>query len=161
MYLGGMSDTHGNIFRVQQAMQMFREFEVSRIIHCGDIGSSGVVPLFRGIATEFVFGNCDGNNETIRREIVREQQACHDFFGHIAVEGKLIAFLHGHDQLLFDRELASQRWDMICYGHTHQASLWMSGNTIVMNPGAIERVVTPSVSVVRLPELDVTQLHIH
>ncbi|MCL2349199.1 MAG: YfcE family phosphodiesterase [Planctomycetaceae bacterium] len=160
MYLGVISDTHGNIFRVQQAMQTFREFEVSRIIHCGDIGSSEVVPLFRGIATEFVFGNCDGNSNVIREAILREHQTCHDFFGHIAVEGKLIAFLHGHDQSLFDRELASQRWDMICYGHTHQASLRMSGNTIVMNPGAIARAVTPSVAVVRLPELDVTQIHI-
>ena len=161
MYIGVISDTHGNVQLVQKAMILFREFEVVRILHCGDIGSEGVVRQFRGVPTEFVLGNCDGAGVKLREVIEAEGQICHGVFGRLTLEGKDIAFMHGHDTLRFEREAKSGRWDMLCYGHTHEAALWMGcEHTIVMNPGALERAKTPSVAVVKLPELDVTRINI-
>ena len=161
MYFGVISDTHGNTMLTQKAMIIFREFEVVRILHCGDIGSADVVRQFRGIPTDFVLGNCDGNGWDLSRVIKYEGHVCHGEFGHVTLEGKEIALMHGHDQLRFDRETQSGQWDMLCYGHTHDAALWMGcDRTIVTNPGALERVRTPSVAVVKLPELDVTRINI-
>lgn len=161
MYFGVISDTHGNYLLAQKAMLIFREFEVVRILHCGDIGSEGVVRQFRGVPTDFVLGNCDGNGNGLCKIIEAAGQTCHGEFGHVTLEGKEIAFMHGHDLLRFDRETKSGRWDMLCYGHTHEAALWMGcERTIVMNPGALQRVKTLTVAVVKLPELDVTRVNI-
>ena len=161
MYLGVISDTHGNILRTHQAMLIFRESGVGRIIHCGDIGPAEILSLFAGTPLDFVLGNCDWSEADYSDILIPGLVTCHGLFGQIELEGQKIAFMHSHDQLRFDREATSGRWDMLCYGHTHISSLWMGcGRTIVLNPGALRRVTTPSVAVVKLPEREVTHVHL-
>jgi len=158
MYLGVLSDTHGNILRTNQAMLIFREFGVERIIHCGDVGAAAVLSQFAGTPVDFVLGNCDPVAADLR---AADCVTCHGLFGHIEIEGQKIAFMHSHDQLRFDREVSSGQWDMLCYGHTHKSALWMGcDRTIVLNPGALFRVATPSVAVVKLPEREVTHVNL-
>ena len=159
MYFGVISDTHGNDLLTHKAMILFREFEVVRILHCGDIGSASVVREFHGVPTDFVLGNCDGYGLDLSRVIQYEGHICHGTFGHVTIEDKKIALMHGHEQHRFERETRSGQWDMLCYGHTHEAALWMGcERTIVVNPGALDRVKTPTVAVVKLPELEVTRI---
>jgi putative phosphoesterase len=161
MYLGVISDTHGNIPATHRAMPVFREFGVGRIIHCGDVGSTAVLSLFSGTPVDFVFGNCDWNEVDYREVMENGSVTCHGLFGHIELCGQKIAFMHSHDQLRFDRETSSGQWDMLCYGHTHEPSLWMGcDRTIVLNPGALHRVATPSVAVVKLPEREVAHVNL-
>ncbi|MDR1491749.1 MAG: YfcE family phosphodiesterase [Planctomycetaceae bacterium] len=161
MYFGVISDTHGQISLVRQAVRKFQQWDVARILHCGDIGSVSVIPFFHGIPTDFVFGNCDINRDELRDAICDEGQTCHELFGHVEMDGKKIAFMHGDDSIRFEREFSSGEWDMLCYGHTHESALWMGcEKTIVMNPGALYRVSTPSVAVVELPTLNVKHVNI-
>ena len=161
MYIGIISDTHGNVLLAHQAMLVFREFEVERIIHCGDIGSAAVLSQFAGTPIDFVLGNCDWSEADFREIIEPGCVVCHGLFGHITIAETRIAFMHGHDQLRFDREISSGQWDMLCYGHTHKSALWMGcEQTIVLNPGAFHRVATPSVAVVKLPEREVTHVNL-
>ncbi len=161
MYLGVISDTHGNILLAHQAMLVFREFGVERIIHCGDVGSAAVLSQFSGTPLDFVLGNCDGGGAALRETFEPGQVACHGEFGHITFADTKIAFLHGHDQIRFDREASSGKWDMLCYGHTHKSALWMGcDRTIVLNPGAMHRVATPSVAIVKFPEREVTHVNL-
>jgi putative phosphoesterase len=143
-------------------MLVFREFGVERIIHCGDVGTVEVLSQFVGTPVDFVLGNCDGSEADFRNALELGRVTCHGLFGHITIAEKKIAFMHGHDQRRFDRETSSGQWDMLCYGHTHKSALWMGcDQTIVLNPGALHRVATPSVAVVKLPERDVTHINIH
>ena len=161
MYLGVISDTHGNILRTNQAMLIFREFGVERIIHCGDVGTAAVLSQFAGTPVDFVLGNCDWSEADYREVLEPDRVTCHGQFGHIELEGQKIAFMHSHDQLRFDCEPSSGQWDMLCYGHTHKSALWMGcDRTIVLNPGALQRVATPSVAVVKLPEREVTHINL-
>lgn len=158
MYLGIISDTHGDVRRTFDAILAFKEWNVSRIIHCGDIGTTEVVRLFREIPTDFVLGNCDGSGEVLREAILQTGQTCHGVFGSMTLADKKIAFLHGHQQQRFDREIESGHWDLICYGHTHHAEFSLVGKTYCVNPGALYRVATPSVAVIRLPEMELTKV---
>jgi putative phosphoesterase len=161
MYIGIISDTHGQLSLVQQAVWKCQQFDVVRILHCGDIGSPSVVPLFHGIPTDFVFGNCDISRDGLREVICAEGQRCHELFGYVEIDGKKIAFMHSDDQIRFGRECSSGEWDMLCYGHTHEAALWMGcEKTIVMNPGALYRVSTPSIAIVELPTLNVKHINV-
>jgi len=161
MYLGVISDTHGNILLAHQAMFVFREFGVERIIHCGDVGTAAVLSQFAGTPVDFVLGNCDWSEAEFSEMLEPGHVTCHGDLGHITLMEQKIAFMHGHDQRRFDRETSSGQWDLLCCGHTHQASLWMGcDRTIVLNPGALQRVATPSIAVVKLPEREVTHVNL-
>ena len=160
MILGVISDTHGDVERTTAAIEVFNAHKVSRILHCGDIGTTDNVRLFKGIPTDFVFGNSDPKTETLRRIMRAYRLVCHDWFGELEIEGKKIFLLHGHQFSRLDEETRSGNWDMICYGHTHVAELSMVGNTLLLNPGAIHRTPSPSVAIVELPSMNVSTIHI-
>ncbi len=155
MKLGIISDTHGLVARTKAAIDLFRDQEVDRILHCGDIGTAEIIRLFREIPTDFVFGNSDPRTETLRREILAIGLHCQDWFGTLESEGKRICFLHGHQNGRLEQEIASGQWDLICFGHTHVPDLQLFGKTLLLNPGAVQRTPTPSVAIVELPEMTV------
>ena len=158
--LGVISDTHGLVNETRLAVQLFRKQDVQTVIHCGDIGSSTVVHVFRGVETHFVLGNMDGENETLRLAIEESGNHFHGWFGSMEQSGKRIAFLHGHQSERFDSELESGNWDLICYGHTHVAALAVHGSTVLLNPGAFKRVFRPTIAVVTLPDLTVERFDV-
>jgi uncharacterized protein len=156
MRVGIISDTHGQVEATRPALAIFESFEVERVFHCGDIGSSAIVELFERWPTDFVFGNCDTEPRKLRSMISRAGQTCHGEFGDLEIEGLRIALLHSHDRRLFSASIGSGRYDTICYGHTHVASVERRGETLLVNPGAVYRARPRSVAVLELPQNEAT-----
>jgi hypothetical protein len=150
MWLGVISDTHGQVEATRDALRIFDSIEVETIVHCGDIGGAAIVSLFSQRPTHFVLGNVDYAEE-IECAIRDAGQHCHGRFGKLELEGLQVGFLHGDDQQRLTRESRSGRWDVLCHGHTHHAMQTMVGKTLVVNPGAFQRVLRPSVALVELP----------
>lgn len=155
MKLGIVSDTHGHVANAQQAVEILRNEGVEAVIHCGDIGSVEIVPLFGEWPTHFVFGNVDGNEQQLHAAIAEAGQTCHGRFGSLELEGRRIAFLHSDDDRRFRQTIANDGWDLICYGHTHVARLHDEFGPVVLNPGALYRANPHSLAIVELPSLDV------
>ncbi len=153
MRLGIVSDSHGHVEHTLAATRMLRALEVDRVLHCGDIGSAAIVPLFSSWPTDFVFGNCDGNQAELAAAIEAAGQTCHGEFGALDIEGRRIALLHSHDGRRFRETLHSGAWDLVCYGHTHVASIDRYGATLALNPGALYRANPHSIAVVEVPQL--------
>jgi putative phosphoesterase len=120
------------------------------VLHCGDIGSVSIVPLFPDLPAHFVLGNVDWNVEEMEAAISAAGQTCHGRFGRVDVQGKRIAFLHGDDELRLRQAIDEDRVDVVCYGHTHVAEQHRENGKLVVNPGAIWRSQPPSVAVVDL-----------
>ena len=158
--LGIISDTHGLLNETALAVQFFREHGVQSAIHCGDIGSGAVVRAFQGLDTHFVLGNMDRDSESLRFAAEETGNHFHGWFGSLERSGKRIAFLHGHQTDRFDQELASGKWDLLCYGHTHVAAVQMHGSTMLLNPGAFKRVFRPTIAIITLPDLTVEQFDV-
>jgi len=158
MILGVVSDTHGHQANTQNAIRMLESFEVDVVIHCGDIGSIYIPPLFQQWPTHYVFGNVDGNEDELRSSIEAEGHHCHGLFGTLELADRSIAFLHGHDHKLFRETVRSGQWDMVCYGHTHIAAVEQVGDTVVLNPGAVFRARPHSLAIVNLPSLEITNV---
>ncbi len=153
MHLGIVSDTHGHVAYTRQAVRMLSSLGVDAVLHCGDIGSPDIVPLFADWPTHFVFGNVDYDVHALRAAIDAAGQTCHGLCGDLTLAGIRIGFLHGHDGTLFNEMIASGDWQLICYGHTHVAERHQDGLTWVLNPGALYRADPHSLAVVDLPEL--------
>lgn len=154
MRIGVVSDSHGHVELTRPAIIMLKSLEVDCVLHCGDIGSADVVRLFADWPTHFVFGNCDGNREELAAAIEAAGQTCHGEFGTLEIAGKRIALLHSHDGARFRQTLQSEAWDLVCYGHTHVASIDRYGPTLALNPGALYRANPHSLAIVDLPAVD-------
>ena len=148
MLLGIVSDTHGQVDSTRPAIRMLESMGVEAVIHCGDIGSVDIVPMFRPWPTHFVFGNVDFDVDELRQAIAAAGLECHDRFGSLDLAGRRIAFLHGDDDRRFRETIAGQEYDLVCYGHTHVAEQQQRGRTLVLNPGALHRATPHSLAVV-------------
>ena len=158
MLLAIVSDTHAHLENTREATRMIASLDVDVVIHCGDIGSTDVVPLFAPWPTHFVFGNVDHNAAELQRAIHSAGKVCHDRFGTLELDGKKIAFLHSDDAKLFQKTIRGGEFDLVCYGHTHIAEHHFEGRTLVLNPGALYRANPHSFALVELPALQVTSI---
>lgn len=152
MILGILSDTHGDTLRTQTALEIFRKKQVQEIIHCGDVGSNEVVRLLSEFPTHYVHGNTDSQG-SLRKAILEYHQTYYESVGMLIRKEKRIAFLHGDDWRTYDELLQSQRFDLICSGHTHEFEWQIHGKTYLLNPGALHRTSSPSVVILELPEM--------
>lgn len=161
MYLGVVSDTHGQVDSTRPGIEALRAYEVEVVLHCGDVGSPEIVPLFDDWPTHFVFGNVDEYRpDRLREAIAAAGQTCHGPFGSLELAGTKIALLHGHEPRRFRETVTSDEWDLVCYGHTHVAEHHYEGNTLVLNPGALYRATPHSLAVVELPSLNVVPIQL-
>ena len=155
MRIGVVSDTHGHTAYTGQAVEALRQRNVDAVLHCGDIGSADIIPLFADWPTHFVFGNVDHHADALRAVIEACGQTCHGRFGALEFEGRKVALLHSDDHRLFRETIASSEWDLVCYGHTHVVEQHREGQTLVLNPGALYRASRHTFAVVEFPALDV------
>jgi uncharacterized protein len=156
MKIGVLSDTHGERGTVLRAIRILQGQQVGLAIHCGDVGEE-VVPLLNGLATHFVPGNMD-EVEQLRETITDPKHTLHGQLGTLEIEGRRLAFLHGHDVKLLRHTIRSGHYDLVCHGHTHAFSSRFEGRTLVLNPGALGRTFRPSLAVVDLESLEVVEI---
>ncbi len=158
MLLGIVSDTHGHVAHARAAIHMLDSLDVDAIVHCGDVGSPEVVALFHATPTHFVLGNVDAWPAELETAIAKISGTFHGRFAQLELAGRQIAFLHGDDQRLLAQTIAGQKFDLVCYGHTHVAEQHRDGKTLVVNPGALYRAERHTIAIARLPELEVTHV---
>ncbi len=142
------------------AVRLLESLDVQLVLHCGDIGTAEIVELFAPWPTHFVFGNTDHDRQQLRAAIEAAGQTCHDRFGSLEVAGCRIALLHGDDTRALVDARNSGRYDLVCYGHTHQAEQHRQGSTLVLNPGALYRANPHSFAVVTMPEVEATVINL-
>ncbi|MDA1018573.1 MAG: YfcE family phosphodiesterase [Planctomycetota bacterium] len=152
MRIAVVSDTHGQVAFTRQAIERIRDLDVSHVLHCGDIGSPAIPRLFTDWPTSFVFGNVDSPEILLRDSIQSVGQTCFGKFGSLELGETRIAITHGHDRALLDELISGGEFDLVCYGHTHQAEQHFVGHTLVLNPGALYRASPHSFAIVDLPD---------
>jgi uncharacterized protein len=156
MKIGVLSDTHGETGATERAIRILHQQHVGLAIHCGDVGSD-IVPLLKGLPTHFVYGNVD-ELDPLHEAMVDSEHTLHRELGSLEIEGRRVAFLHGHDVKLLRHTIHSGGYDLVCHGHTHAFSHTIEGKTVVLNPGAVARTTHPSVAIVAMPSLEVTEI---
>jgi uncharacterized protein len=151
MRIGVVSDTHSRHARVSRVLAELRDRGVTTVLHCGDIEDPETVLLFRGLTAHFVFGNCDWDKTALRAAMAEAGAILHEHFGHVEIEGRKIAFLHGDDKRMMHDVEQSGAYDFLFYGHTHQPEEHRTGPTRVVNPGALHRANPKRFIVLDLP----------
>ncbi len=132
MKIGIISDTHDNIDRIKESIEIFNREGVKLVIHAGDVTSPFALIPFEELHAEFVgiFGNNDGDKILLRE---RSRGRIHRQPHKIIFEGKRIVVLHEPD--LVEDLAQSGNFDLIIYGHTHKARVEKINNALIVNPG--------------------------
>ncbi len=139
MLIGVLSDTHSRYSTVGKALEIVRQHNVSTVIHCGDITDAATVRMFAGFDAHFIFGNCDFDKQELLTAMQEIGAQAHGQWGHLEVGNVKIGWTHGDDQRLFRELEDSGHFDFLFYGHSHIAKQHRTGNTLVVNPGALQR----------------------
>lgn len=144
--IGLLSDSHGEVERTAEALRLLRGEGAELILHLGDIESEAVLEELLGGDVRLVFGNCDDASR-LGRHAERLGLTVDHPIGRLEIEGRRIAFTHGHLPLLVEEALR-EGVDWLFHGHTHQIRDQRVRTTRVVNPGALHRASRYTVAIV-------------
>ena len=134
-----LSDTHDNIWKLEQALQQVGSAQAEVLLHCGDFVAPFIIPqlgeAFNG-PIHAVFGNNDGDQGLLYQQAARFPQiTLHGQLAEIEVDAVRIAMNHYPE---IARPLAeSGRYDLVCYGHNHLQNWEQIGACQLVNPGEV------------------------
>lgn len=170
MRVGIVSDTHDRATTVKAAVTILRDRDIDVIFHCGDIETIETVHLFADFQTHYVLGNWDGDWITgvncgraprseagTKRDTFRLRAAIeavgsrlHEPSGDFELDGRQLAWVHGNDRALLRELESSGCYDYLFYGHTHRPEYHRTGRTVVIDPGAMFKVVPMTFAILDL-----------
>jgi len=128
MKIGVVSDSHGNRFFLQKAIQKMSEVEL--IFHLGDLASDGYFiseKLKKPVVS--VRGNCDFSLKAPAYQKI--EVAGKSFF---LTHGHLYHVQFGYDRLIYKAE--EEQVDVALFGHTHMSMVFSEKGILFMNPGS-------------------------
>lgn len=149
MKIGILSDTHDQLARTIDAVELLLAAGAEALFHCGDLTGPDIVTVCGQRPCWFVFGNNDDNFPLLRRAMRDAQGICLEWGGEVTLAGQRIALTHGHLPTEMRRLLVA-RPNYLLYGHSHVAAHeWQDGSRCI-NPGALHRARTYTVALLDL-----------
>ncbi|ABM80549.1 phosphoesterase [Hyperthermus butylicus DSM 5456] len=143
MLVGLVSDTHDDVSAARRAAEVFSRHGVEVVLHLGDVVAPFTLKVFgeAGIRRLYaVYGNNCGERLGLQRLAVQYGYRIEEWPLLVEAGNRRILMLHGVGSQEKTRELvealaASQRYDVVAYGHTHQVDVRRVGGVLVVNPG--------------------------
>lgn len=139
MIVAVLSDVHDNIGSLATALEAVAATQAEAMIFCGDfcapftltqIGQGFAGPVYA------VLGNNDGDPLSL----LRNAQAVGNVtlygqYAELELGGRRVAVIHYPE--IAHRLAQSGQFDLVCFGHNHQASIEQVGSTVLANPGEV------------------------
>jgi putative phosphoesterase len=139
MLLAVMSDTHDHIWNLRKAIGITKEREAEVIVHCGDFVAPFMLKELREahIPVHGVFGNNDGDQYLLTKMSLTEPSNIHLYglIGELTLDDFNVAFTHYRS--VAEGLAASGQFDLVCFGHSHEAFLERGKKTDLLNPGEV------------------------
>jgi len=145
MRIGIISDTHDHRHNVVQAVGIFARHKVEYVLHAGDIVAPFTAKAFselEGVKFIAVYGNNDGEKLFLRQTVEGFGGEIHEFCYKGELAGRKVYMTHTHHNV--EEVAASQMYDLLVYGHTHQQDIRKVGKTLIINPGEATDWITGS-----------------
>jgi uncharacterized protein len=137
MKIAVCSDIHDNLAALDTALIEMRAADAEVLFFCGDFNAPFTLKaLAEGFPGDVhvVWGNNDGD-QWLMTEIAHQVDnvTLHGIFAEVDLEGYRVAVVH-YPRLA--RALAqADLYDLVCYGHNHEAHQARFGRTLLLNPG--------------------------
>lgn len=158
MRIGIVSDTHDNMRQIARAVEFFNRENVDLVLHAGDFVSPFAVGGFESLKMGLigVFGNNDGDKILLLNRL-GDSGELHEDYHEMELEGKKVVMMH--QPKFLEALVASGKYDLIIYGHTHKIDV-RECPSLVVNPGECCGWITGN-STVAVVDLDTMKVDIH
>jgi hypothetical protein len=126
MKIGIISDTHDNLTKIKEAVNILNDKKVEFVFHCGDFIAPFSLEYLEKLNCDWlgVFGNNDGERDGLAKRSkgkIKEAPYLGEFFS------KKIAITHIYKEL---------DADVVLFGHTHKVEI-KKERQLVINPGEV------------------------
>lgn len=139
-----LSDSHDNFPLLQTAIMHAKQRDAKAVLHCGDIVAPSTLNKIQplGLPLHVIHGNNTGDLYTLTRLANAPNSLIH-YYGQdadITLSGRRLFLVHYPH---YARGMAvTGDYDIVCCGHTHQATLehvknLLGTQTIICNPGTV------------------------
>lgn len=137
MKIAVLSDIHDNIWVLEKVLE--RVAGADALIFCGDFCAPFTLAMiaerFRG-PVHCVAGNNDGDALLLSQVAGRAGNVTlHGAFAELNLGGRRV-FVN-HYPPIAEGVAASGLYDLVCFGHNHQAEIRRIGRTLLVNPGEV------------------------
>lgn len=137
MRVAVISDIHDNIWKLADVLDHLRGADA--LICCGDFCApftlKQIAEGFSG-PIHVVFGNNDGDQFLLCQVAAPFKHVrLHGAFAELVLDGRRVAVTH-YPQI-GKGLLHSGLYDLVCYGHSHEAAVTRKGDTVAINPGEV------------------------
>ena len=138
MKIGIISDTHDQVKRIKEAIEILNKEKIQMAYHLGDICSPFVLPLFKELKcnVKAVFGNNDADIFKLINK-APENFSFHDRFFVDEFNGKKICLFHGDPEELAINLFESGKYELLLRGHNHVSDIKRNEKTLMINPGSL------------------------
>jgi putative phosphoesterase len=138
MRIAVISDTHDNIWKLEELLKGLKDVDL--LIHCGDICSPFMVrkikEYVKSIPVYIVWGNNDGDKlALIEAGADAPNIIFEDDFARIELDGLLVVVTHYREIAVKLSE--NETYDLILFGHTHEAEEKLMHKSLLVNPGEV------------------------
>jgi putative phosphoesterase len=139
MRIGILSDTHNNIGNLLKALRLFREENITTLVHCGDMCNVTTAQQMTGFDVIYVNGNMDSSAEAVNDALwfANPNSEIPGAYFSGKVGGVKIGVTHGHLPGRLDKLIKRGGHAFVFTGHTHRQRDEQIGKTRVINPGAL------------------------
>jgi len=133
MLVGVIADTHDNMDKLKDAVDLFNERGVGLVLHAGDYIAPFTAREFRRLECRLVgvFGNNDGEKFGLAKQFEGFGEL-HEGVHQLEQDGKMIAITHYPE--IAETLAGSGAYDVVIFGHTHLADIH-GPKPLVINPG--------------------------
>jgi len=128
MKIGIISDTHDNLPKIKNAVELLNQHQPDLVIHAGDYVSAFSLDPYSALNCEWtgVFGNNDGDHAALAK---KSRGRIKPGPLLISPEGRKIAVMHEF--------AACSEADIIICGHTHLPRIEHCSGQLILNPGEV------------------------
>ena len=131
MKFAAFSDTHDNVEAIRDLVREIKKEKFDILFHAGDVISPFALREFSGLDNlHIAFGNNDGDRQKLIEIALQNGWKIAD-----VITFKNIAVYHGTTKEILD--LLSKKFEIVIYGHTHEAVIKREGERTLVNPGEV------------------------
>lgn len=137
MQIAIISDSHDNVINLEKIINWLNKNKISTLIHVGDLCAPSILketlgPKYQG-KIYMILGNV---GDGLILEKLAESFPNVTYYGkkgEIEIDNKKIVFVHTPEEA--EAIVNRDKYDLIIYGHTHQAEIKDLNGNLLMNPG--------------------------
>ncbi len=134
-----ISDSHDCLPRIADAVDRLNSEPIELVLHAGDYSAPFVTRHYKPLKCHMigVFGNNDAEKVKLGERFAEIGHEIRGRFAEVKADNLKIAMIHGEENGLLGSLIGSGAYDVVLYGHTHEANVTEEGHTLIVNPGEI------------------------